>query len=221
LFKKVDITHEPKYSIVRFMVANPLPMVLNPGLWYEFKKWLGFINTDSEREIIMTKQWDAYVEWCIKNVLAQQRSDENPDKEQYISVGNQLLDEKGQPLMVEIKEKEIKPILNVCPDFGILDTDTSRTPMFIKIFGGIWYEFLGDNLWGFIKGTLSLVIDLLFKALDLIGKVINTVLPSLLLIGLSVGLFMIGLTYFEESAKESADSGRRTQTGQGSASSGT
>ncbi len=201
LFATVDLKGEPKYSLARFMVENPLPMALNPGIWYEAKKWLGWIKTDNERELLLKHQWEAYCEWGVKNVYAKKRADENPNSIPYVEPGGILLDEDGK----QILNKEDKVIKNVCPDFGIMDSGTSKTPMIVQILGGLWYQWMGDNLWTYVRQLIAETVKLIFWALDLIGKIIKTVIPSFLLLALGIGVFMIGLTYFEERAKESAE----------------
>jgi len=119
----------------------------------------------------------------------------------YVEPGGILLDEDGKQIL---NEKDCV-IRNVCPDFGIMESGSSKTPMILQILGQFWYQWMGDNLWTYARQLIAETVRLIFWALDLIGKIIKTVIPSFLLLALGIGVFMIGLTYFEERAKESAE----------------
>lgn len=194
LFAQINTKNEKAYSIAVFMQKNPLPMVLNPGLVYKTLKWLGVVRTDDQRDLLLKHQWKAYVTWAAKNVYAMKRADENPDTLPYIPVGAQLTDSEGKLLF----DDDGYPILNVIPDFGILDYGSSSTPTLFKIFGLGLYTLFGDNIWGFVRLIIDSTVKLIFMALDFIGKVISVLGPGLLALALGVGIFAITLTYLED-----------------------
>lgn len=200
LFENIDLTGQPKYSLPRFMKSNPPGLVTNPGWIYKVREWLNLV-TFSERQILLQKQWGAYVDWCIFNIRAQERADTTPDSTPYIPPGQQLVDADGVPL-VYVQDGKNMPVYNCYPNFGVIVDETTETPSFIKIFGPAWYALLGDNLWGTLKGLVGEVTKLIFWALDLIGKIIQTILPSLLVVLGVVGASILGYRLLTHESNE-------------------
>jgi hypothetical protein len=179
---------ELQQKIYDFIKIYPLrPLKVPP---FNFGEWAR--RTPSWYQVCEI-QWNDYFKWVIANV--------NTLKEpNYAEPGDILLDKDGNEVIITMNKYDTNNVLlfsekiklqNNYPDYGVLVEE--RQPWFGRQFLLLFpiltpADFIwGDEFWGFINNTVRKVFQIIIDTLYTLLKIVETLLPSLLIIAAVVG----------------------------------
>lgn len=175
--KENDIVNQ----VFDFIFDHPPPALKVPP--FNFAEWTrrsqGWMD-------VFEKQWDAYFEWVVENVKAQ-------NSPNWVNPGDQLKNSDGE-LQWQDGDKKI-PLLNTYPDYGIMSEEGGpfgRNLLFLAPFATPLDWIWGSDFWSFINGLPKKLFNLVLDVLKTLYKVVASVLPSALLIaGIGFAAYMV------------------------------